>query len=176
MVGGLVESRMNLILLLCSLAGGGGGGYGIGVVQSFQPPIPPTPTSLFGMRNRMRRSTTTPTHKTYAPSSILKSSETDEAGSYDPTKSAMTEAEEYDAANDLLLTQAASSSIELPSEIENSFMQYALSIILGRALPDARDGLKPVHRRILFAMNGLSLGPSSGYRKCARIVGEVLGK
>ena len=55
-------------------------------------------------------------------------------------------------------------------------MQYALSIILGRALPDARDGLKPVHRRILFAMNGLSLGPGGSYRKCARVVGEVLGK
>jgi len=90
----------------------------------------------------------------------------------------MTEAEEYDAANELLLTQATEppTSIELPSEIESSFMQYALSIILGRALPDARDGLKPVHRRILFAMNGLSLTPSAGYRKCARIVGEVLGK
>jgi DNA gyrase subunit A len=55
-------------------------------------------------------------------------------------------------------------------------MQYALSIILGRALPDARDGLKPVHRRILFAMNGLGLSPGGSYRKCARVVGEVLGK
>jgi DNA gyrase subunit A len=55
-------------------------------------------------------------------------------------------------------------------------MQYALSIILGRALPDARDGLKPVHRRILYAMNGLGLSPNSSYRKCARVVGEVLGK
>jgi hypothetical protein len=85
----------------------------------------------------------------------------------------MTEAEEFDAANELL---RMNSSIELPSEIENSFMQYALSIILGRALPDARDGLKPVHRRILYAMNGLNLTPGSGYRKCARVVGEVLGK
>ena len=55
-------------------------------------------------------------------------------------------------------------------------MQYALSIILGRALPDGRNGLKPVHRRILFAMNGLNLGPGGSYRKCARVVGEVLGK
>lgn len=55
-------------------------------------------------------------------------------------------------------------------------MQYALSIILGRALPDARDGLKPVHRRILYAMNGLGLGPGGPHRKCARVVGEVLGK
>mmetsp|Transcript_12608 Transcript_12608/g.17979 ORF Transcript_12608/g.17979 Transcript_12608/m.17979 type:complete len:863 (-) Transcript_12608:88-2676(-) len=55
-------------------------------------------------------------------------------------------------------------------------MQYALSIILGRALPDARDGLKPVHRRILYAMDGLSLSPGGSHRKCARVVGEVLGK
>ena len=57
-----------------------------------------------------------------------------------------------------------------------AFMKYALSTILGRALPDARDGLKPVHRRILFAMRELKLEPSSQYRKCARVVGEVLGK
>jgi len=190
MTGGIKNSRANLLqmlwfvfgstvtssslLLLCSQSSGSGGGCGIGVVQSFQPPIPTAPKSLFRMRNRMRRSTS-PSSPSSSHSSILKSSETDEAGSYDPTQSALTEAEEYDAANELLLTQVVS-SIELPSEIENSFMQYALSIILGRALPDARDGLKPVHRRILFAMNGLSLGPSSGYRKCARIVGEVLGK
>ena len=111
----------------------------------------------------------TKTRKSFTISSSI----TDEAGSYDPSKAAMTEAEEFDAANELL---RMNSSIELPSEIENSFMQYALSIILGRALPDARDGLKPVHRRILYAMNGLNLTPGSGYRKCARVVGEVLGK
>ena len=77
---------------------------------------------------------------------------TDEAGSYDPQKDDLTEAEQYEAANNLL--SLSGPSTELPTEIENSFMQYALSIILGRALPDARDGLKPVHRRILFAMNG----------------------
>ncbi|ACI65720.1 predicted protein [Phaeodactylum tricornutum CCAP 1055/1] len=55
-------------------------------------------------------------------------------------------------------------------------MQYALSIIMGRAIPDARDGLKPVHRRILYAMDQLSLYPNTGHRKCARVVGEVLGK
>ena len=96
---------------------------------------------------------------------------TDEAGSYDPQKDDLTEAEQYEAANNLL--SLSGPSTELPTEIENSFMQYALSIILGRALPDARDGLKPVHRRILFAMNGLSLGPTGGFRKCARVVGEV---
>ena len=54
--------------------------------------------------------------------------------------------------------------------------QYAMSVIVGRALPDVRDGLKPVHRRILYAMHGLSLSPSTPHRKCARVVGEVLGK
>ena len=71
---------------------------------------------------------------------------------------------------------ASSSAISLQKEVENSFLQYALSIILGRALPDARDGLKPVHRRILFAMSQLNLNPTGGHRKCARVVGEVLGK
>jgi len=65
---------------------------------------------------------------------------------------------------------------ELNLELSSSFMQYAMSTILGRALPDARDGLKPVHRRILFAMHVLNLQPESSYRKCARVVGEVLGK
>ena len=63
--------------------------------------------------------------------------------------------------------------IDLESELQTSFMQYAMSIILGRALPDVRDGLKPVHRRILYAMHGLGLQPEGGYRKCARVVGEV---
>jgi DNA gyrase subunit A len=66
--------------------------------------------------------------------------------------------------------------IELESEVSRSFLQYSLSIILGRALPDARDGLKPVHRRILFAMSQLGLQAGSPHRKCARVVGEVLGK
>lgn len=67
-------------------------------------------------------------------------------------------------------------SIQLNDELKNSFMSYAMSTILSRALPDARDGLKPVHRRVLYAMNVLNLLPDSSYRKCARIVGEVLGK
>ena len=66
--------------------------------------------------------------------------------------------------------------IELNDELRDSFMSYAMSTILGRALPDARDGLKPVHRRVLYAMHCLNLTPESGYRKCARVVGEVLGK
>eukprot|EP00934_Nitzschia_sp_Nitz4_P006118 Nitzschia sp. Nitz4//scaffold159_size51929//33708//36626//NITZ4_006882-RA/size51929-snap-gene-0.62-mRNA-1//-1//CDS//3329537583//6108//frame0 len=66
--------------------------------------------------------------------------------------------------------------IDLPDEIKRSFLQYAMSIILGRALPDARDGLKPVHRRILYSMHQLNLSPTASHRKCARVVGEVLGK
>ena len=65
---------------------------------------------------------------------------------------------------------------ELHVEASKSYLAYALSVIVGRALPDARDGLKPVHRRILFAMNELGLAPSKPYRKSARVVGEVLGK
>ena len=55
-------------------------------------------------------------------------------------------------------------------------VQYAMSVIVGRALPDVRDGLKPVHRRILFAMHDLGLTANKPHRKCARVVGEVLGK
>ena len=55
------------------------------------------------------------------------------------------------------------------------YLQYALSTITNRALPDARDGLKPVHRRILYAMRGLKLDPGTAFRKCAKIVGEVMG-
>jgi hypothetical protein len=76
-------------------------------------------------------------------------------------------------ANELAATNP---QIELQTEIQNSFLQYALSIILGRALPDARDGLKPVHRRILYSMHQLGLSPAQPHRKCARVVGEVLGK
>jgi DNA gyrase subunit A len=67
-------------------------------------------------------------------------------------------------------------SIDLNEELKTSFMSYAMSTILSRALPDARDGLKPVHRRVLYAMQCLNLTPDSSYRKCARVVGEVLGK
>ncbi|GFE55667.1 DNA gyrase subunit A [Babesia ovis] len=66
--------------------------------------------------------------------------------------------------------------LELCDELSQSFMKYALSIILGRALPDARDGLKIVHRRILWAMQVMKLNASSQYRKCAKVVGDVLGK
>jgi DNA gyrase subunit A (EC 5.99.1.3) len=65
---------------------------------------------------------------------------------------------------------------DLGSEMSRSYLEYAMSVIVGRALPDARDGLKPVHRRILYAMHNLGLQPNAPYKKCARVVGEVLGK
>lgn len=64
----------------------------------------------------------------------------------------------------------------LHGEMQRSYLEYAMSTIVGRALPDARDGLKPVHRRILYAMHELGLTPDRPFRKCARVVGDVLGK
>ncbi len=64
----------------------------------------------------------------------------------------------------------------LHSEMQRSYLEYAMSVIVGRALPDVRDGLKPVHRRIVYAMHELGLTPDRPYRKCARVVGDVLGK
>ena len=64
----------------------------------------------------------------------------------------------------------------LEQEMRSSYLDYAMSVIVGRALPDVRDGLKPVHRRVLYAMHDLGLQPNRAYRKCAFIVGEVMGK
>jgi DNA gyrase subunit A len=66
--------------------------------------------------------------------------------------------------------------VSLQDEMRASYLDYAMSVIIGRAIPDARDGLKPVHRRILYAMHGMHLTASQAYKKCARVVGEVLGK
>ncbi len=66
--------------------------------------------------------------------------------------------------------------VEIEEEMKKSYIDYAMSVIVGRALPDARDGLKPVHRRILYAMYDMGTTPDRPYKKCARIVGEVLGK
>src|SRR6184192_3541437 len=63
----------------------------------------------------------------------------------------------------------------LEDEMRTAYLDYAMSVIVGRALPDVRDGLKPVHRRVLYAMNELGLGPTRPYSKCAKIVGEVMG-
>ena len=66
--------------------------------------------------------------------------------------------------------------VKLEEEMRSSYLDYAMSVIVSRALPDARDGLKPVHRRILYAMGEMGIRPNTAYKKCARIVGEVLGK
>ncbi|MGW3497581.1 DNA gyrase/topoisomerase IV subunit A [Streptomyces sp. NPDC001020] len=66
--------------------------------------------------------------------------------------------------------------IDVVDEMQGSFLEYAYSVIYSRALPDARDGLKPVHRRIVYQMNEMGLSPERGYVKCARVVGEVMGK
>jgi DNA gyrase subunit A len=65
---------------------------------------------------------------------------------------------------------------ELEQEMRSSYLDYAMSVIVGRALPDVRDGLKPVHRRVLFSMSEQGLAPNRPYRKCARVVGEVMGQ
>src|SRR3954468_10206075 len=66
--------------------------------------------------------------------------------------------------------------INIEDEMKRSYIDYAMSVIVGRALPDVRDGLKPVHRRILYGMSEMGLAPNRPTRKCAKIVGEVLGK
>jgi hypothetical protein len=65
---------------------------------------------------------------------------------------------------------------DLSEEMRSSYLDYAMSVIVGRALPDVRDGLKPVHRRVLFSMNESGLQPNRPYSKCAAVVGDVLGK
>ncbi len=67
-------------------------------------------------------------------------------------------------------------AVRVEDEMRNSYLDYAMSVIVSRALPDARDGLKPVQRRILFGMQELGVGPTSGYKKAARMVGDVMGK
>src|SRR3954468_5960475 len=66
--------------------------------------------------------------------------------------------------------------ISIQDEMRTSYLDYAMSVIIGRAIPDVRDGLKPVHRRILFAMRDMKLTAGTSYKKCAAVVGEVLGK
>jgi len=66
--------------------------------------------------------------------------------------------------------------VNIEDELKNSYLDYAMSVIIGRALPDVRDGLKPVHRRVLFAMNVLGNDFNKPYKKSARLVGDVIGK
>ena len=75
-----------------------------------------------------------------------------------------------------LLSSGKVIATALHTEMEQSYLEYAMSVIVGRALPDVRDGLKPVHRRVIYAMHELGLTPDRPYRKCARVVGDVLGK
>ena len=67
-------------------------------------------------------------------------------------------------------------AVDINKEMRSSYIDYAMSVIVARALPDARDGLKPVHRRILYAMNDMGIRSTGAHKKSARIVGEVLGK
>src|SRR3989344_3777292 len=64
----------------------------------------------------------------------------------------------------------------IEQEMKESYLDYSMSVIVGRALPDVRDGLKPVHRRVLYAMNDLGMAHNKPFKKSARIVGDVLGK
>ena len=66
--------------------------------------------------------------------------------------------------------------VDIEKEMKKSYLEYAMSVIVARALPDVRDGLKPVHRRIIYAMQGLGLLPDKPYKKSSRLVGEVMGK
>jgi DNA gyrase subunit A len=70
---------------------------------------------------------------------------------------------------------ASQHPVNIEDEMKRSYMDYAMSVIIGRALPDARDGLKPAHRRVLYGMKSMGLSATRGYRKCAKIVGEVMG-
>ncbi|MGB1285772.1 MAG: DNA gyrase subunit A, partial [Aggregatilineales bacterium] len=74
------------------------------------------------------------------------------------------------------MTNGEIHNVPIEQEMRDAYLDYAMSTIVARALPDARDGLKPVHRRILFAMHDMGLRPDTSHRKSARIVGEVLGK
>src|SRR5437763_254300 len=73
------------------------------------------------------------------------------------------------------IAAASQTPVNIEDEMKRSYMDYAMSVIVGRALPDARDGLKPAHRRVLYGMKTMGLSAGRGYRKCAKIVGEVMG-
>src|ERR1043165_6806495 len=75
------------------------------------------------------------------------------------------------------MTEIAASKVpvNIEDEMKRSYMDYAMSVIIGRALPDIRDGLKPAHRRVLYGMKAMGLSSTRAYRKCAKIVGEVMG-
>src|SRR6186713_2404015 len=72
-------------------------------------------------------------------------------------------------------TEQIRTPVNIEDEMKRSYLDYAMSVIIGRALPDVRDGLKPAHRRVLYAMRQMGLASNRAYRKCAKIVGEVIG-
>ncbi|MGH2772276.1 MAG: DNA gyrase subunit A, partial [Actinomycetota bacterium] len=74
------------------------------------------------------------------------------------------------------LEEGRVTAVDIEEEVQRSYLDYAMSVIVGRALPDARDGLKPVHRRILWGMLDLGSRPGTPHKKCARVVGDVIGK
>ena len=77
----------------------------------------------------------------------------------------------------MVLTQESNKRrVNIETELRTSYLDYAMSVIVSRALPDVRDGLKPVQRRILYAMDGMGIHHNTAYKKSARIVGEVMGK
>ena len=78
-------------------------------------------------------------------------------------------------ADDDIIDEEQIVDIDVTAEMEASFLEYAYSVIYSRALPDARDGLKPVQRRILFSMGEMGITPDKGHVKCARVVGQVMG-
>ncbi|MFZ1911184.1 MAG: DNA gyrase subunit A, partial [Propionicimonas sp.] len=82
---------------------------------------------------------------------------------------------ENEAPQQLAPTAAKTEEIDLQVEVQKSYLDYAMSVIVGRALPDVRDGLKPVHRRVLYAMYDGGYRPDRGWNKCSRVVGEVMG-
>src|SRR3974390_1484742 len=79
-------------------------------------------------------------------------------------------------ADETILLPPPIEPIKLKDALEERYLAYALSTIMHRSLPDVRDGLKPVHRRVLYAMRQLGLAPGNGYKKSARIIGDVIGK
>ncbi len=78
--------------------------------------------------------------------------------------------------DDILTEGGETRDTTLSDALSERYLAYAMSTIMARSLPDVRDGLKPVHRRLLWAMHQLKLDPASGFKKCARIVGDVMGK
>src|SRR5258706_9190163 len=79
-------------------------------------------------------------------------------------------------ADETILLPSPIEPVKLKDALEERYLAYAISTIMHRALPDVRDGLKPVHRRLLYAMRQLKLDPGTGFKKCARVVGDVIGK